>query len=355
MRWIRAKDDVVPPATDVDGVEQDVGRELGIVEQFATAAASASGLQELVRIALESVKLATNCAACYYLLVQGPDNGPQKHILYYLSAGEALARENPISSSLLAETSERSGPISVPVTTAALRELDLETGLKTLLLVPTRKEGRAIGTMILGDTTGHGFTPRQMTMANIVACQLATAVENIQLNQRIEESSGADPLTGLPNRSQFLSCLEYEVGRATRYRRWLSIAVVEIDALDDFRTRYGGPAAEAALCDVARIIQKHTRLIDFLARWSESQFVVILPETDAAGARIYAERVRRAIAGLSITSSSSKGEVWLTASVGLTSYQASVRGQLRADAVMSRAEGALSCAKRDGGNRVCES
>jgi diguanylate cyclase (GGDEF)-like protein len=208
--------------------------------------------------------------------------------------------------------------------------------------------------MILGSTADLGFTPRQVTVANIVASQLAMAVENIQLNRRIQERSGVDPVTGLASRPQFVGCLEYEVARATRYRRWLSVAIVEIDGFGDFRSRYGGPATGAALCDVATIIQRHTRSIDFVARWGEDQFAAVLPETDAAGAKVYAERVRRSTGELPIVPPASRDEIRLTVSVGVTSYQAGLKGGLSPDAIMLKADSALNLAKRDGGNRFCE-
>jgi diguanylate cyclase (GGDEF)-like protein len=354
MQGIPSRDEVDRAVTNPDAVEENSARELAIVEEFATAAASASELEELLRLALESVKTATNCASCYCLLPQEGQENRQEQILYYLSGDRVVARESPTSSSVVQEVSESGRAVSVPATSAAARELDLETGLKAFFLTPMRSKGRAVGTMILGSTADLGFTRRQVTMANIVASQLAIALENIQLNRRVQESSGVDPVTGLASRPQFVGCLQYEVARATRYRRWLSLAIVEIDGLGDFRSRYGGPAAEAALCDVATIIQRHARSTDFAARCGEDQFAAVLPETDAAGAKVYAERVRRSIGELPIVPPASRGEIRLTVSVGVTSYQASLKGGLSPDAIMSKADQALYLAKRDGGNRVCE-
>lgn len=354
MHQVPSREESDRVVVDPDAVEENSTRELAILEGFATAAVSASELEELLRMALESVKLATNCTRCYCLLPQEGEENRQQQILYYLSGDRVVARESPISSSLVQELSESSRAVSVPATSAAARDLDLEAQLRMLLLVPMRSKDRAVGTMIVGSASDLGFTPRHVATANIVASQLAIAIENMQLKHRAHEGSGIDPVTGLANCRQFVSCLEYEVARATRYRRWLSVAIVEIDDFGDFRSRYGEPAAEAALCDVAATIQGQSRSIDFVARCRGDEFGVVLPETDAAGAKVYAERVRRSIREPPIVPPASKDEIRLTVSVGVTSYQPSLQGGVRADVVMSKANNALKLAKRDGGNRVCE-
>jgi diguanylate cyclase (GGDEF)-like protein len=132
------------------------------------------------------------------------------------------------------------------------------------------------------------------------------------------------------------------------------VALVEIDGFEDLRSRYGEGAAEATLRDVATALQRLSRSIDFAARYSEARFALILPETDAAGAKVWAERVRKSIRELPIVPPGSRDQILLTVSVGSASYQASLQGGLSPDAVMSKANNALLSAKAEGGNRVIE-
>ncbi len=335
----------IPPRDD-----DTTSPELAIVEGFAMSAASAPALEELLRTALEALESATKCASCYCLLED--ENDPQKYVLYHLSPGGVAALERPASPALLQELSESGRVLSVPATGAAARELDLGSTLKTLLLVPMRSKGTIVGMMILGTTTDLGFTPPQVAVANIVASHVSIAVRNTQLSRRIQESSGVDPVTGLPGQPQFAGCLEFEAARATRYRRWLSVAIIEIDGLGELQCRSSDGAAEAALRDVAMVIQKQSRSLDFVGRFAEAQFGAVLPETDVDGAKTYAERIRGAARQLSIMPPSSKDEILVTVSIGVTSYQASLQGGLSPDNMISKATQALRSAKAGGGNQV---
>jgi diguanylate cyclase (GGDEF)-like protein len=102
-----------------------------------------------------------------------------------------------------------------------------------------------------------------------------------------------DLLTGLPNRAAFDERLQREVGRAGRYGAELSLVLLDLDDFAGINERVGHDAADAVLCDFARLLVG-LRDGDECFRIGADQFALVLPETDAAGAAVVAERVASA-------------------------------------------------------------
>lgn len=163
-----------------------------------------------------------------------------------------------------------------------------------------------------------------------------------------------DPLTGLPDQREFQYRLEHEMARARRYFRTLSVVIVEIDSHEDLCERWGRGAIQAALCQVATIIRTHSRAVDFPARYSDERLAVVLPETNARGAQVYAERLRRMVEKAPFVPPGAKVETRLTVSAGTSSLDIAARGAVRLNVLLARAESALALAKSGGGNRVCQ-
>lgn len=106
------------------------------------------------------------------------------------------------------------------------------------------------------------------------------------------EMSLRDPLTGLANRRAFDSFLIESFNLAKRHRHQMSLAMLDIDRFKSYNDDYGHPAGDELLKLVARLLSSVARETDLVARVGGEEFAVALPETDLAGARVIAERMR---------------------------------------------------------------
>lgn len=141
------------------------------------------------------------------------------------------------------------------------------------------------------------------TLAPLLAYVGALALAGLAVHQRtrirqlragIADATRTDPLTGLLNRRTFEELLDQEIERTKRGGRPMSLIVGDLDSFALVNERLGHAAGDTALQLVASDCLKWKRRIDHAARIGGEEFAVLLPETDAAGAFIVAERLRRA-------------------------------------------------------------
>ncbi len=153
-----------------------------------------------------------------------------------------------------------------------------------------------------------------------LAMEFNTMAERLLAHrQKLEELSVRDGLTGLYNRRELEKRLQEEVQRARRYCRPLSVMMLDIDHFKNVNDRYGHQAGDEVLITVADLIQLNVRPVDVVCRYGGEELVVILPETDEAGARIVAERIRGTVED-SITTTPQGDMVHVTVSIGLAVF-----------------------------------
>lgn len=109
-----------------------------------------------------------------------------------------------------------------------------------------------------------------------------------------EEKKGAikDALTQLYNRHFLNRCISLEVVRAKRYKRPLSMVMVDLDYFKRVNDTFGHDAGDVVLVELAEILKDHCRKTDLPVRWGGEEFVLLLPETDMKGAGKLADKIR---------------------------------------------------------------
>jgi diguanylate cyclase (GGDEF)-like protein len=166
---------------------------------------------------------------------------------------------------------------------------------------------------------------------------------------RLQEFSIRDGLTGVYNRRFFDERYAREIERAKRTGRALSVLMVDVDHFKLFNDTQGHQRGDECLIAVAAAVARQARRPgDFVARYGGEEFVIVLPDTDRAGAATVSERVRDAVAALRIATSAPSGIV--TLSVGASTIEHSPP---TTDALLRAADTALYMAKNSGRNRVC--
>ncbi|HTH54174.1 MAG TPA: diguanylate cyclase [Edaphobacter sp.] len=118
-------------------------------------------------------------------------------------------------------------------------------------------------------------------------------------HQRMEMLAGTDALTELPNRRTFDKRISDEWHRAIREKTPLSLLMVDIDHFKAYNDRFGHPAGDVLLREVARAMTTIShRAMDLICRYGGEEFAIILPNTDQDGATLFAERLRLEIANM---------------------------------------------------------
>ncbi|MBM0229790.1 GGDEF domain-containing protein, partial [Micromonospora sp. ATA51] len=157
-----------------------------------------------------------------------------------------------------------------------------------------------------------------------------------------------DPLTGLWNYRYLRESIRREVERANRFGRMLSVLALDLDRFKDVNDTWGHAAGDAVLVEFARRVRGEIREVDLAFRHGGEEFVVLLPETDARGAAIVAERLGAVVRGSPVPVDGHSGEpvlVPVTVSIGIAVYpDHAATGQQ----VLDAADDALYAAKAAG-------
>ncbi|MBN1570935.1 MAG: diguanylate cyclase [Acidobacteria bacterium] len=156
-----------------------------------------------------------------------------------------------------------------------------------------------------------------------------------------------DSLTSLLNKASITRTLSEEIADSARYRRWMSVILMDIDKFKSMNDLNGHLAGDRILQCVANILHSTIRKRDKAGRFGGDEFLIILPETGSKGAIQVAERIRKMI---ETTISPELGmEAAVTASLGIASGRANI---ISAENLLENADVALYRAKSLGRNRA---
>lgn len=223
-------------------------------------------------------------------------------------------------------------------------EGDCHQGRWQTLLVPiTNQEG--IVTHLFGVSRDLTLLPDEAP----VGCD----TENREFERRVQERTSEllaanekltylathDHLTDTYNRRYLLELAELELRRAFRYEQSLCLMMLDIDRFKEINDTEGHLAGDEALRSVARTLLATVRECDLVGRYGGDEFFILMPETNAAGAKEIAERLRRTL----------DQTTRLTISIGIANLQP---GDQFVIDLIHRADAMLLQAKRNGRNRI---
>lgn len=181
--------------------------------------------------------------------------------------------------------------------------------------------------------------------------QLIWSLRNIndrkKLERRITSQAQRDPLTGAYNRRALMPVLEQNLAQAQRYDGVCSALIVDIDNFSGINDEHSWDGGDQLLRHMVTELHRMKRTADFLARFSDDQLVLVLPETNHEQALLAGERVRRLANSLELPYAS--GNIRCTVSVGVSTLAGL---EDTAEEMINRLQENLAVARQSGGDRV---
>jgi diguanylate cyclase (GGDEF)-like protein len=163
--------------------------------------------------------------------------------------------------------------------------------------------GAAVITASAGAELAVASGGRQPSVVLLVLIAAASVAILLAARERLERERDVlrataltDPLTGAANRRALLARIDYEIARHARNRRSFALLMLDLDGFKLLNDRFGHPAGDDLLRDVAGALAHVIRDQDTLARVGGDEFCVLAPETDEAGAERLIGRVEAAVA-----------------------------------------------------------
>ncbi len=338
----------------------------------------------LTRIALEDVELApmldrivqylhTRFKAALVEITLSSPADQQMQILAQVGCsglGLAIGDFFPAGLGLTAEVVRTGKAVYAPDVREAVEFLRASPKTMSNLVLPLNFHSRVLGAINLESNQLNGFEEETRVILSTLADQLAGAIYLAQLNQtlaektrelesqraelahanhqlklanaKLEKSALSDPLTRLANRRAWDNRVQREFARAQQSQTILSIAIIDADNFKAFNDRFGHAAGDRTLKRISRVLAKYTkRSGELAARLGGEEFGLLLPEIEAAEAKLVCERLIAEIAEL-------KG--CTSVSIGLKSAVPTARGTL--ENFVELADRALYRAKHAGRNRL---
>jgi two-component system cell cycle response regulator len=186
--------------------------------------------------------------------------------------------------------------------------------------------------------------------AAVAAVQRAKLMETTKAdNRRLEALAQTDPLTDALNRRALTDRLNAELERARRYDSMVTLLMIDIDHFKRINDTHGHLVGDDVLMGLSALLQHEVRSVDIVARYGGEEFVIVLPETNEAGAVAFAERIRERVESHPFSVDDGRA-LTVTASIGVATFPAPRVATV--EDLFARADQALYRAKAEGRNRV---
>jgi diguanylate cyclase (GGDEF)-like protein len=179
-------------------------------------------------------------------------------------------------------------------------------------------------------------------ITNEISSPKITKDDNIETSAKMATT---DPLTGLYSKNVFDISLEKEIIKSIRYKKALSLIIIDIDDFKFINDTYGHQEGDKILIKLVKIINNNLRKADFFARYGGEEFVVIMPETPIEKAVAVSERIRKNVfKSLKIKNQN------ISISIGVSTLSKKTNS---AYDLIKHADDALYKAKKNGKNCIC--
>lgn len=234
-------------------------------------------------------------------------------------------------------------------------ERSLRTVAVTLALCALALLAQAalVGTAAPGDAAELRAAPARSALVAFVAVFGASLGFVLAVFERVagqlDELGMRDAVTGCLSRGATDALLGHELQMGRRQGRTVAFVLLDLDRFRQINDRHGHGIADAVLMQFTRTVRERLRESDVVGRIGGEEFGLVLPGTDAAGARRLAEDIRRAVESIRVAGADGLA-VQVTVSAGVAT--ARPNEEIGVEQLYARADQALYAAKRGGRNRV---
>lgn len=173
----------------------------------------------------------------------------------------------------------------------------LQPRLRSCLSTPLVIGPNLVGVLTVYSTRRDAFSEDHKRVIEVVGRQVSQTVKSAVDFERDRSVNLRDQLTGLPNLQHLERLIAAEMTPAGGQTAVLSIVFVDIDSLNTIVRRHGRAAGDQTLAFVVDAIRRSLRGADVLFRYGNSEFVVLLAQTDSASAQAVADRIGERVSG----------------------------------------------------------
>jgi len=217
-----------------------------------------------------------------------------------------------------------------------------KTGQRTTC-EPLLVGGEVIGSVLVEH--GEPLQEQKKTTLRESVAQAAPVLASLRNLALAEFRASTDGLTGLPNKRAVKDAIKRMAAQASRTLAPLSAVVLDLDSFKQINDSFGHGRGDDVLAAAGAMLSEIVRTSDFVGRTGGEEFIVLMPDTDADGAAIAAEKIRAAIAEISVPGV----ERGITVSLGIASMPEHAGD---GDQLVRSADRALYVAKTNGRNRT---
>ncbi len=220
-----------------------------------------------------------------------------------------------------------------------------------VLYMPLSVQGVTIGLLIVDNLLSQQrIEPQELAMLKSFGGQIALAVDNSRLFDKVEELSLYDELTKLPLRRYFNQRFQEEFYRAERFKQPLALVWADVDYFKEVNDTYGHQIGDKVLKEAGRVILSNLRKIDFPCRYGGDEIIILLPQATGEEARRLAQRLSQELGELRIPVPFSKArELRVTLSIGVSTFPQDASTM---DGLLEKADDALYWVKSHGRAKI---
>ena len=334
----------------MDDTTQKKLKILSAIDEIHQSIGANLELQEISRILVDKLAEITNCQGCAILIIEG-----QK--LAILSEKGFLEGFKDVEFTVDMPTIKYIIESKKSVFTNDLPNSEMSQcvpdrcAMNSLICVPVVVKGEVKGIIHLDSLEKNAFDEDDLQFIEILAGQVSIAFERAFLYEKVKDISIHDGLTGAFNRRKLDEDLENEIERCKRYKRQLSLLMVDIDWFKKYNDFHGHPAGDELLKKIVSLFQKNIRSVDRVYRYGGEEFVILLPEIEKKDALTFAERIREIVQQEKFEGEEkSQPNKKVTISIGAANFPLDADSK---DGLIKAADIALYQAKQSGRNRVC--